>query len=93
MFLLHGFPTVFSSNLTLLVVYVVLLPSVASLSKVLAPLVEAYYGGPQGLQKAAPSNKAARQIGGQTLHATVGLKGHPNLATVSQWKANKEKDF
>ena len=63
------------------------------INKVLTPLVEAYYGGPQGLQKAAPSNKAARQIGGQTLHATVGLKGHSNLATVSLWKTNKEKEF
>ena len=47
---------------------------------VLTPLLEEYYGR-DGLQKEAPSNKAARGINGVTVHVANNLRGNSSLLT------------
>ena len=50
------------------------------INRVFTPLFRAFYGA-RGLMKEAPSNKAARGIGGVTLHAANGLMGSSSLLT------------
>ena len=47
---------------------------------VLTPVLEEYYGR-DGLQKEAPSNKAARGINGVTVHVANNLRGNSSLLT------------
>ena len=48
--------------------------------KILKPLLEVYFGH-DGVQLAAPSNKAARLIKGKTVHNLVGLRANDSLKT------------
>ena len=58
---------------------------------VLVPLLEAFYG-PQGVMKEASSNKAARLLNGQTMHAANKLYGGSSLRTVHlRLKDNRAK--
>ena len=50
--------------------------------RVLTPLFEAFYG-PAGCVRLAPSNKAARLIGGRTMHAAQGLTPASSLRTAA----------
>ena len=52
------------------------------INKVFTPLLQAYFG-PKGLLKQAPSNKAARLIGGRTLHVTSALTATQSLRTAN----------
>jgi hypothetical protein len=51
------------------------------INKVLVPLLEAFYGS-QSVMKEASSNKAARLLGGKTIHAANELNGGSSLRTV-----------
>ena len=51
------------------------------ITRVLAPLLKTFYGS-RGLMLEAQSNKAARGIGGVTLHAANKLRGSSSLITV-----------
>jgi hypothetical protein len=51
------------------------------INEVLTPLLQAFFG-PAGCLKEAPSNKAARLLGGRTIHAANGLCPSDSLRTV-----------
>ena len=50
------------------------------INQVLSPLLTCYYG-VKGIMKEAGSNKAARLIGGMTMHMANGLQGNSSLLT------------
>ena len=60
-------------------------------NKVLIPLFETFYG-PDGVMKEASSNKAARLLGGKTVHTANKLQGGASLRTVHLRLGEKRSD-